>query len=208
MNYLEALNWRYSVKRFNGQKISSEKLNNILEAGRLSVSSQGLQPYHLLVVENDETIQKLIPAFYNPSQISTCSHLIALVSKTNINKEYVDNYFNHIINERGVTLEQLVAFRNNINSQLENQTSQEMESWSEKQSYIVLGSLIMASAQENIDSCPMEGFKSDILEDLLKIDRDTEKITVVLTLGYRAEDDNFQNFKKVRKPADKFIKFL
>ncbi|KFC23804.1 NAD(P)H-dependent oxidoreductase [Epilithonimonas lactis] len=208
MNYLEALNWRYSVKRFNGKKISSEKLNNILEAGRLSVSSQGLQPYHLLVVENDETIQKLIPAFYNPSQISTCSHLIALVSKTNINKEYVDNYFSHIINERGVTLEQLVAFRNNINSQLENQTSHEMESWSEKQSYIVLGSLIMASAQENIDSCPMEGFRQDILEDVLKIDKESEKIAVVLTLGYRAEDDNFQNFKKVRKPADKFIKFL
>jgi len=208
MNYLEALNWRYSVKRFNRKKISSEKLNNILEAGRLSVSSQGLQPYHLLVVENDETIQKLIPAFYNPSQISTCSHLIALVSKTNINKEYVDNYFSHIINERGVTLEQLVAFRNNINSQLENQTSQEMESWSEKQSYIVLGSLIMASAQENIDSCPMEGFRQDILEDVLKIDKESEKIAVVLTLGYRAEDDNFQNFKKVRKPADKFIKFL
>jgi len=208
MNYLEALNWRYSVKKFDGRKISSQKLNNILEAGRLSVSSLGLQPYHLLVVENDETIQKLIPAFYNPSQISTCSHLIALVSKTNINKEYVDNYFSHIINERGVTLDQLVAFRNNINSQLENQTSQEMESWSEKQSYIVLGSLIMASAQENIDSCPMEGFKSDILEDILKIDKETEKIAVVLTLGHRAEDDNFQNFKKVRKPADKFIKFL
>ena len=208
MNYLEALNWRYSVKRFDGKKIPSEKLNNILEAGRLSVSSQGLQPYHLLVVENDETIQKLIPAFYNPSQISTCSHLVALVSKTNINKEYVDNYFSHIINERGVTLEQLVAFRNNINSQLENQTSQEMESWSEKQSYIVLGSLIMASAQENIDSCPMEGFRADILEDILKIDKENEKIAVVLTLGYRAEDDNFQNFKKVRKPADKFIKFM
>ena len=179
-----------------------------MEAGRLSVSSLGLQPYHLLVVENDETIQKLIPAFYNPSQISTCSHLIALVSKTNINKEYVDNYFSHIINERGVTLEQLVAFRNNINSQLENQTSQEMDRWSEKQSYIVLGSLIMASAQENIDSCPMEGFRQDILEDVLKIDKESEKIAVVLTLGYRAEDDNFQNFKKVRKPADKFIKFL
>ena len=208
MNYLEALNWRYSVKRFDGKKIPSEKLNNILEAGRLSVSSQGLQPYHLLVVENDETIKKLIPAFYNPSQISTCSHLVALVSKTNINKEYVDNYFSHIINERGITLEQLVAFRNNINSQLENQTSQEMESWSEKQSYIVLGSLIMASAQENIDTCPMEGFRQDILEDVLKIDKESEKIAVVLTLGYRAEDDNFQNFKKVRKPADKFIKFL
>lgn len=208
MNYLDALNWRYSVKKFDGNKIPSDKLTSILEAGRLSVSSLGLQPYHLLVVENDETIQKLIPAFYNPSQISTCSHLIALVSKTNITKEYVDNYFSHIINERGVTLEQLSAFRNNINSLLETQTQKELENWSEKQSYIVLGSLIMAAAQENIDTCPMEGFRSDILEDVLKIDKESEKIAVVLTLGYRAEDDNFQNFKKVRKPADKFIKFL
>ena len=208
MNYLEALNWRYSVKKFDRRKISSEKLNNILEAGRLSVSSLGLQPYHLLVVENDETIQKLIPAFYNPSQISTCSHLIALVTKTHINKEYVDNYFGHIINERGVTLEQLSAFRNNINLFLENYTQKELESWSEKQSYIVLGSLIMASAEEEIDTCPMEGFKSEIIEDVLKIDKEHEKIAVVLALGYRAEDDIFQNFKKVRKPADKFIKFL
>lgn len=208
MNYLEALNWRYSVKKFDGRKISSEKLNNILEAGRLSVSSLGLQPYHLLVVENDETIQKLIPAFYNPSQISTCSHLIVLVSKTHINKEYVDNYFSHIINERGVTLEQLSAFRNNINQFLENYTQKELESWSEKQNYIVLGSLIMASAEEKIDTCPMEGFKTEILEDVLKIDKENEKVAVVLALGYRAEDDIFQNFKKVRKPVDKFIKFI
>jgi len=208
MNYLEALKWRYSVKKFDGKKIPSEKLNNILEAGRLSVSSLGLQPHHLLVVENDETIQKLIPAFYNPSQISTCSHLIALVSKTHINKEYVDNYFGHIINERGVTLEQLSAFRNNINQFLENYTQKELESWSEKQSYILLGSLIIASAEEQIDTCPMEGFNNEILEDTLKIDKTNEKIAVVLALGYRAEDDIFQNFKKVRKPSDKFIKFL
>ena len=208
MNYLEALNWRYSVKKFDRRKISSEKLNNILEAGRLSVSSLGLQPYHLLVVENNETIQKLIPAFYNPSQISTCSHLIVLVSKTKINKEYVDNYFGHIINERGVTLEQLSAFRNNINMFLENYTQKELETWSEKQNYIVLGSLIMASAEEEIDTCPMEGFKAEILEEVLKIDKENEKVAVVLALGYRAEDDIFQNFKKVRKPTDKFIKFI
>lgn len=208
MNYLEALNWRYSVKKFDGKKIPADQLNSILEAGRLSVSSLGLQPYHLLVVENDETIQKLIPAFYNPSQISTCSHLIALVSKTHINREYVDNYFSHIINERGVTLEQLSSFRNNIHQFLENYTAQELESWSEKQSYILLGSLIMAAAEEEIDTCPMEGFKQDILEDVLKIDKANEKVAVVLAMGYRAKDDPFQNFKKVRKPAEKFVKFI
>ncbi|RZJ30417.1 MAG: NAD(P)H-dependent oxidoreductase, partial [Chryseobacterium sp.] len=49
MNYLDALNWRYSVKKFDGNKIPPDKLTSILEAGRLSVSSLGLQPYHLLV---------------------------------------------------------------------------------------------------------------------------------------------------------------
>lgn len=208
MNYLDALNWRYSVKKFDGNKIPSDKIDNILESGRLSVSSLGLQPYHLLVVENKDTIQSLIPAFYNPSQISTCSHLIALVSKTNINKDYVDNYFGHITNERGVTLEQLSAFRNNIDQLVESLSEKELESWSEKQSYIVLGSLIMAAALEKVDTCPMEGFDSEVLESSLQIDKKSEKIAVVLALGYRAEDDAFQNFKKVRKPADKFIKFF
>lgn len=208
MNYLEALRWRYSVKKFNGKKIPREKLDNILEAGRLSVSSQGMQPYHLLVVENDEILQKLIPAFYNPSQISTCSHLIVLVSKTKIDKKYVDNYFSHIINERDITLERLSAFRNNINAFIENYSPKELENWSEKQNYIVLGSMIMASAQEQIDTCPMEGFRAEILEDILNTNKENEKISVVLALGYRAEDDIFQNFKKVRKPDDKFVKFF
>jgi nitroreductase len=51
-------------------------------------------------------------------------------------------------------------------------------------------------------------FQSEILDDLLNIDKEIEKIAVVLALGYRAEDDIFQNFKKVRKPYDKFIKFF
>ncbi|MBN9338234.1 MAG: NAD(P)H-dependent oxidoreductase, partial [Chryseobacterium sp.] len=64
------------------------------------------------------------------------------------------------------------------------------------------------AAQEQVDTCPLEGFKSEILDDLLNIDKEKEKIAVVLALGYRAEDDIFQNFKKVRKPYDKFIKFF
>ncbi|HBR11125.1 MAG TPA: NAD(P)H-dependent oxidoreductase [Chryseobacterium sp.] len=208
MNYLEALNWRYSVKKFDGKKITPEALDNILEAGRLSVSSQGLQPYHLIVIGDDDTLRKLAPAFYNPSQISTCSHLIVLVSKTNINQDYVDNYFTHIVNERGITLEQLSSFKKNINQLLNHYTQQELENWSEKQSYIMLGSMIMAAAQESVDTCPMEGFRQDIIEDVLHIDKNNEKVSVVLALGYRAEDDIFQDFKKVRKPPDKFIKFF
>jgi nitroreductase len=63
MNYLEALSRRYSVKKFNHQIIPQETLHNILESGKLSASSQGLQPYKIVIVESEEMKQKMIPAF-------------------------------------------------------------------------------------------------------------------------------------------------
>jgi nitroreductase len=48
-----------------------------------------------------------------------------------------------------------------------------------------------AAAIENIDSCPMEGFRQDVIEEILNINPETEKVTVTLALGYRSEEDPF-----------------
>lgn len=115
MNYIEALQKRYSVKKFNKEKkISTEVLRNILAAGQLSASSLGLQPYKIFVVESEEIKEKLVPAFRNTSQISTCSHLIVLVSKKSIEEKYLDGYFKHITEVRSVPLESLDIFRKSI----------------------------------------------------------------------------------------------
>ena len=58
--------------------------------------------------------------------------------------------------------------------------------WNEKQGYILLSNLMFAAALEGVDTCPMEGFRQEILEDLLDIDTDHEKITVTLSLGFRS----------------------
>jgi nitroreductase len=80
--------------------------------------------------------------------------------------------------------------------------------WAEKQAYIVLGNLIFAAALEQVDTCPMEGFKAEILEEILGMDPEKEKVAVTLALGYRSEEDHFQHMKKVRKPDEKLFKFL
>ncbi|ACU08792.1 Oxygen-insensitive NAD(P)H nitroreductase [Flavobacteriaceae bacterium 3519-10] len=209
MNYIEALNQRYSVKKFDrDKKVSGEKLGNILEAGKLSASSMGLQPYKIIVVESDEMKQKLIPSFHNPSQITTCSHLIVITSKKNVDDSYVDGYFRHISEVREIPLESLDLFRRNIESYTNSPSQNEVASWAEKQAYIVLGNLMFAAALEQVDSCPMEGFKKDIIEEILAVDTEKESVAVTLALGYRAEDDAFQHLKKVRKPQDKLFKFL
>ena len=209
MTYIEALQKRYSVKKFDKEKIvSQEKLKNILEAGRLSVSSLGLQPYQIIVVETEELKKQLIPAFYNPSQISTCSHLIVLVSRKTVEQDYLDKYFDHIKNIRNISDDLLIGFRKSIDSNLDSRDAQTILEWNERQTYILLGNLIFAAALEEVDTCPMEGFIEEKIDEVLGLNSNTEKVSVTLALGYRAEDDVFQKMKKVRKPDDKLFKFI
>jgi len=208
MNYLEALSRRYSVKKFNHEIIPQETLHNILESGKLSASSLGLQPYRILVVESEEMKQKLIQAFYNPSQISTCSHLIVIISKKTVDESYINGYFRHISDVRQIPQEKLDLFKNSINQHINQKTQDEIFNWAEKQSYIVLANLMYAAALENVDSCPMEGFRQDVIEHILDVNPETEKVTVSLALGYRSEEDHFQHMKKVRKPNEKLFKFI
>ena len=208
MNYLEALSRRYSVKKFNNEIIPQEVLHNILESGKLAASSLGLQPYKIIVVESEAMRQKLIPAFYNPSQISTCSHLIVIISKKIIDDSYIHGYFSHISEVRDVPIENLDPFKKSINQHIVQKTSDEIFNWAEKQSYIVLANLMYAAAIENIDTCPMEGFRQEMIEEILDINPETEKVTVTLALGYRSEEDHFQHMKKVRKPNEKLFKFI
>ena len=207
--YLEALQQRYSVKKFDNEKtVSPEILKSILRAAQLSASSMGLQPYEILVVESENLKQKLIPAFYNPSQISTCSHLIVLIAKKNMDENYLGSYFQYISKIREIELETLDPFKKNINNLIQKLSSEETNVWAEKQCYIVLGNLMFAAALENVDTCPMEGFNKEKIEEILELDTENESVSVTLAIGYRAEDDIFQNFKKVRKPDDKLFKFL
>lgn len=207
MDYLEALKKRYSVKKFDpAKKVSPQILQNILQAGKLSASSLGLQPYKIIVVESKEMLQNLIPAFYNPSQIASCSHLIVIVSKKNIDGSYVDGYFQHISEVREVPVKSMALFRKNVDSYTE--SNKDVHLWAEKQSYIVLGNLMFAAALEQVDSCPMEGFRKEIIEELLDINAEKESVAVTLAFGYRSEDDEFQKMKKVRKPDEKLFKFI
>lgn len=50
---LKDLNWRYATKAFDLDKtLSNEILEVLIESVRLSASSYGLQPYHILVISD------------------------------------------------------------------------------------------------------------------------------------------------------------
>ena len=59
MDFLELAKNRYSVRKFKAQKVEKEKLDLILEAGRIAPTGCNYQPQRILVIDDEALILKL-----------------------------------------------------------------------------------------------------------------------------------------------------
>ena len=206
MKLIEALEWRYAVKKMNGNKIPADKLNTIIEATRLAPSGFGLTPYTIIVVEDDEIRKKLHPAFYNQSQVVDCSAVIIFAAWNSITEKEVGEYMQDIAEQRGVPVESLNDFAGNINGSFKKLTPDQARVWADKQTYLALGFSLVAAAAEQVDATPMEGFSPDAVDAVLGLKELGLHSAVALTLGYRdAANDYLVNAKKVRRTHDKLV---
>ena len=59
MEFKEVVKNRYSCKKFDSKKIEREKLEAILEVGRLAPTAKNLQEQHIYVIESEEVLAKI-----------------------------------------------------------------------------------------------------------------------------------------------------
>jgi len=208
MSLIQALEWRYAAKRMNGQQVPQEKVNNILEAIRLSASSMGLQPYNILVVEDLELREKIKAVANNQPQITESSLLLIFAAWDNITPAHIEEFINNTAEVRGVSLESLDGFKNILLGIAEKNTPEQSFQWAARQTYIAFGTAIAAAAIEQVDATPMEGFNAPALDELLNLKEKGLRSVTLLPLGYRdADSDWLVKMKKVRRDKDKlFIK--
>lgn len=206
MKLIDALNWRYATKRMNGEKVPAEKLEAILEATRLSASSMGLQPYTLVVVENEELKKQIQPAAYNQPQIVEASHLLVFAAWEDVTEEHVTDYLANIAQTRGVTLESLEGFKASLMGIVNGRTAEQKHEWAARQAYIAFGTAITAAAVEQVDATPMEGFNPAAVDAILGLREKGLRSVTILALGYRdAEKDYLVDARKVRRSKDELI---
>jgi len=206
MKLLDALQWRYAVKKMNGTKIPAEKLETIIEATRLAPSGFGLTPYSIIVVEDEETRKKLQPAFYNQSQVVDGSVVIVFAAWNTISEKEIAEYMQEIADQRGVAVDTLKDFSGAINGSFKNKTPEQARVWADKQAYLALGFSLVAAAAEEIDATPMEGFAPDAVDEILGLKALGLHSAVAVTLGYRdAANDYLSGAKKVRRASEKLI---
>ena len=82
MEFSEVIKNRYSCKSYDGRKVEPEKLERILEAGRLAPTAKKLQEQHIYVIQSEEGLAKVdlvTPCRYNAG---TC--LLVAFDKNNV----------------------------------------------------------------------------------------------------------------------------
>jgi nitroreductase len=200
-------NWRYATKKFDTtKKISTEDLNTLKEAIRLSTSSFGLQLYKVIIVENPEIRAKLLAASWGQSQITDASQVVVFANYTKIDNSDIDAYLNNIVATRGIPLEAISGYGDFMKGAISSKSNEDQNVWNQKQTYLALGNLLNAAAELKIDACPMEGFDAAQYNQILGLDELNLNAAVVCPIGYRSPEDDTQHYKKVRKSdADLFI---
>ncbi|RIV47124.1 NAD(P)H-dependent oxidoreductase [Flagellimonas pelagia] len=200
---LEHRTWRYATKKFDpSKKVSEQDLETLLEATRLSASSYGLQPYHIFVISDQETKEKLKPASWNQSQIADASHVIVFANATDFGEELVDDFLTNVGETRNIPMEGLKGYSDFMKSKLLDLPVETKSTWTTKQAYIAFSNMMQAAAELKIDTCPMEGFESDKYNEILGLTEKNLNAAVVLPIGYRSEEDDTQHWAKVRKSKE------
>lgn len=204
--FSQAMDFRHACKIFDeSKKISDKEIREILEAGRKSPSSFGMEPWKFLVITNEELKAKLRPFCWNQPQITTCSHLVVILAaidslrvesgvpakrfkRREMPKEKFDFYID--------------LYSKHLKTTLENDTN--TLCWSARQTYIAAANMMTCAATLGIDSCPIEGFEKERVEEILELDAKIYQLSLILPFGYRVNEQSAQ----LRLSFDEVVEFI
>ncbi len=211
--FLEAMRFRHACKEFDAErKIPKEDFDVICEAARLSPSSFGLEPWKFVVLGNAELKEKILPVCWGAKkQMPTASHYMILLARKKAEllpgSEYMQGILKDVQHLEGDVLwekeKRISNFYKDDFKIYGDETA--MFFWAARQVYIALANMMMAAAYMKIDSCPIEGFIRDELEEILSregvLDREKFGVCCMAAFGYRK---NAQPEKKRRDKSSVF----
>ena len=194
------MGWRYATKKMNPSiPVPAEKVEAIIEAVRMAPTSSGLQPFELFVITNNDLRAKIAEAAYGQAQITEGSHLLVFAAWDNYTAERIDEVVQMNVDLRGDS----PTLRGYYDFLKGNYLARDPEinyAHAARQAYIAVGFALMAAAEQEVDSTPMEGFDTDAVDAILGLRERGLRSVVLLPLGYRDhEGDWLLPMAKVRK---------
>ena len=194
------MGWRYATKKMNPSiPVPAERVEAIIEAVRMAPTSSGLQPFELFEITNSDLRSKIAEAAYGQAQITDGSHLLVFAAWDNYTAERIDEVVQMNVDLRGDS----PTLRGYYDFLKGNYLARDPEinyAHAARQAYIAVGFALMAAAEQEVDSTPMEGFDPDAVDTILGLRERGLRSVVLMPLGYRDhEGDWLLPMAKVRK---------
>lgn len=213
---LDAFHFRHATKEFDpDKKIPDDDFQFILKTGHLSPSSFGFEPWRFLVVQSPELREKIKNASWGAhSKLPEASHFVIILARTRKDTQYDSDYLqNQLKNVSQIPeeyaaklIERVKEFQKEDFNLLDG--DRPLYDWASKQTYIAAANMMTAAAQIEIDSCPIEGFNIEEMNQLLEKEGLLEdghfSISLMVAFGYRVQDPR----PKTRRPFDDVVKWV
>ena len=213
---LNKLMHKHLSRYFDGSKtIPQYTVDQLLEFLRLAPTSTSIQPNHFIVLSTPEGKAKLAANLGerfadNGEKITNASHAIIMTTRADIPEEHLDTVFaKERADGRFPTLEKQENWermtRDFVN--LRKYTYKDAYHWMEKQTYMVLGLVMMAAAELGVEAMPLEGFDPIPIDQAFNIRETGYTTTVLLALGYPDPEKQYTTAIS-RLEADQLFTFV
>lgn len=207
MSLIEDLKWRHAVKAYDPEKkVSQEDIDKIVEAARLAPTSSGLQPFKVLVVENQALKDELAKGALNPECMRECSHVLIFAAWDRYTAERIDQVYDYTTDERDLPRGRFGSYTDKLKSIYLNEAAERNFAHTARQTYIALGLALAQAAELRVDSTPAEGFDNQVVDNVLELEKLGLKSVSLMYIGVAdSSRDWISTMKKVRVAKEDFV---
>nr|QGT50459.1 NAD(P)H-dependent oxidoreductase [uncultured Helicobacter sp.] len=187
--FLESIYFRHACKLFDeSKKIPKEIFDEILEVGRMSPSSFGMEPTRMIVVRSQEAKEALQPLCWDQPQITTASEVVVF---KNLQGDLIppSEYAKQNSFRRKMDLSGYEIFSERLGGYLNERgfIDKDITHWSALQAYIMATYMVAYASYLKIDTCYIEGFDKKAVEKHFGLDPFKEQVALIVCFGYRGK---------------------
>jgi len=180
MNTIEAIRARRAVKSYDPtHRMSGEEVAELLSLALLSPTAFNIQHWRFVVVDEPALRQQIRQVAWNQAQVTDASLLVILCADLKAWEKTPDRYWRNATAE--VQAFMLPAIDQYYRGKEQTQRDEAMRSCG-----IAAQTLMLAAKSLGYDSCPMDGFDSTAVSQLINLPED-HVIAMFVAIGKRTQ---------------------
>lgn len=168
---IKAIQERRSIRKYKNIQVEKEKIREILESGRLAPSGNNTQPWHFIIIKDDQMKEKVAYACHNQKWMLQAPIFIACVAdiRCRINEDNIS------INEKSS----------------ENEVKQIIRDTS-----LAIENILLQATEVGLGTCCIAWFTEDEIRNVLNVPKDKYVVSII-TVGYPDEQPKMRPRKSI-----------